>query len=1113
MWSDKLKQKMGRRAQAMVEFSLTLMIFLLVIFLLVEVGRLLYTYVVLQHAARMGASYGATGEWDASYNGISGCTSTIHEPLRDARTCSIEAMIEESMLGLQIDHDADSDEDYYFNTLIVSPVVCDPEYPPSDSSDPCYDPSPPDEPWTVFVNGFGGLPNQQIMVQAEYRVKIITPILSGIAPNVRLTSSAVMVNETFAAPGVQQDAVPPLPDLPDDLPVIGDVDLLVADITLPSHAVAEGQRATFEIEIRNDGVVPSGQRSEVMLYLDLDPDEMVGSASVDSVPAGGSVFASIDAIFNVEDDYSLCAMADSGYDVLEKDAEDNNVTCVPLHVNGPPSIDLQIDSIALVSPPPPPQVGDEVQFDVTVRNYGLNYSGDFRVGLYTDGSMAEEYLVDWEVVGGLLGGDPPESAPPTTITMSAYFSEARVDQQVYVMVDDEGAVGEVREDNNVNMLELEIRPIRCEASFEEWPLQGEDEVEVRGEPGTTVFVVDENTGGLIGTGTLSGSGYCGGTATISVNPVLVLDHYISLGNLYGGQTRIVLGEAPTAIFTPTLTPSYTPTFTPTDAPTPTATPEYVYVSMTPDCGPVGVNTVTFHGGNWPSEEGDIYIRLGGGLPVSIISAPPNGLWSWDETVDITFSDIEEHNITVEAIASHRTFTLIFETPCKEQETSEPPEPPPPDPDYQQYVNVGDNQCDAIVRFDERDWELSHTYVNNADSDEDWGLDPSSSITLLPSSGAEVLDSGGVLPLPSVDGNDGQELYKCRGYGEFTYLFEVPNGNYDVQLRFQEPQTSGDREFSIRIENGWVVQNLIIANEVGRHTRYDRTFTEIAVNDGVLEIYFKPKKGDPIVSAISVVTSGLTPEETPDATFTPTNTPTPPDLEIQSIELSSSNPNPQQAFVDEVVFDVVVQNNGEIAATSLFWVDLYADPPEPVGNSIPSMYGVDFVGVSGLAGGASRTLQLSVPYFATTGTHNVYAMADTTNRIIESHEENNVGGPSVVTVNNDENITPTVAPASTDTPDTGTGNISGHTWINAGGEWDTPTGRVQILVWQGDTLIAQTESESDGSYTVTNLLPGTYTVQGLVDVDGDLYAGEHVGAIVVSGVTTQNVDLFLSKVMG
>ncbi|HPV08956.1 MAG TPA: TadE/TadG family type IV pilus assembly protein, partial [Aggregatilineales bacterium] len=42
-----------QRGQGLVEFSLTLMTFLLLMVMIVEVGRILWTYVTLQHAARV----------------------------------------------------------------------------------------------------------------------------------------------------------------------------------------------------------------------------------------------------------------------------------------------------------------------------------------------------------------------------------------------------------------------------------------------------------------------------------------------------------------------------------------------------------------------------------------------------------------------------------------------------------------------------------------------------------------------------------------------------------------------------------------------------------------------------------------------------------------------------------------------------------------------------------------------------------------------------------------------------------------------------------------------------------------------------------------------------
>jgi hypothetical protein len=900
MWPGKLKLRIGHRAQAMVEFSLTLLTFLLVLFLMIEVGRLLYAFVAVHHAAREGARYGVTGQWETDFvdpisgSPVSDCQPIPgYEPLRDARTCSIEMVTETSMLGLPIDETAPSTGDYFFRPVVYG-----------------YDSST-----GTMVLGYGGTPSGQIVVQVEYRLRIITPLLSAIAPNVRLTATAVMLNESFGSTGIQSEPVlpPPLPTVP-----------TVGDSPTPSPSPTASDTAT----------------------------------------------------------------------------------------------------------------------------------------------------------------------PTDTATATA-------------------------------------TPTPCPASFLAPPIHSFTYVVVGGEPGSHVEIRDLNTGVIIGTGDLSGTGYCGGSATITVSPALVGGHTLVALNPHGAAQAVVLMGTltPTASYTPSAVPTDTllpsPTFTPSETLTPSSTPNYAYFTASPTCGGPGTVSVTLRGYNWPTSEGFIRIRMDGATQTVI--DPPTAVWV--RTVNMSFSE-GLHVLSASTIYG-TAFQVFFSSPCAPTPTFGPTSTPtytPPAtqvPLYARFVNVGQPGPCGDVSFEGVTWQRSQQYGGG----NTWGYD-GSDYTLRPENGSQIQNTDGSM-LPS----NGQTLYRCRMYGtDFSYHFQVPNGQYYVILGFADASNdAGARYFDVEAEGIRILNDFDIVVAAGaRARRVDRYFTTV-VTDGVLDIRFRgdqPGAADEsaILQAIGVVhipptptpdarTSTATPSATltPSSTPTSTNTPTPADLVVESVSLVTANPRTFQPLE----FDVVVRNTGQTPASNLFWVDLYADPPEPVGASIPSVYSVDFAGVPGLSGGASLTLRMTVPYFSTTGSHRVYAMADTSNRISESNETNNVGGPATFTVN-DSGITPTATLAPTNTLSVGTGSISGHTWIYAGQGWQVPTGRVNIFVYDqssGD-LVAQTESESDGTYLVTNLPPDVYTVIGratLVNPNTGLeteYYDARSGVVVVAGLETQNVDLFL-----
>jgi len=1046
----RLRLKMDHRAQALVEFALTFLVFLLLIFLIIEVGRLLYAYVMIQHAARTGARYAATGQLDERFEeGDPNCVPVGWEVLRDARTCSIEAVTEASMIGLFIDPNASEIEDYFYHSYVIGTVACDPANPPTDPDDPCYvETGTP--PASAIVRGFGGMPGQNVVVRVEYRIAIITPVLSDIAPNVRLTSQAIMVNETFGAPGVQQASVPPppLPPLPDIGDQCGD-DTCQADEDGFSCYADCGGCGNAECETPNE--------NDISCYADCGscPDDICQVADEDPV--------------SCPEDCGYC-----GDDECQSNEDD--LSCYPDCGDCPDTI-CQPDELSNPS-----------------------YTCPDDCGFCPDG-ICQSHETDLSCP--LDCGAPPPPPP-------------------------------------------------CAPRFLRAPMAGSGIVRIGGAPGDRIVIRDRNmlTDGaptIIGEGVLGGTGDCTGWSDIAVSPLLV-----------GGHVLVATGSGGAAMATVLIPP--TPTGTATITITPT--PESYYFIMTPSCGSAGTVMVTFQGYNWPTNQGAIYIRVDGGAPVAIINPPTV---NWVRTVPITVTSAPTHTVRAETATGSSRFTLTFTVPCppvcgdqtcdggetaascyadcgscgdgecnvEEFATcaqdcycgngacqgSETAGTCPADcGPYARYVNVG--AC-GEAHFEGHTWAANQPYTAATG----WGYTAADAWAWMPNSGVEVLDLDGVTTIPEEEGqHQGQYLYLCRGRGTFTYRFDVPRvADYTVTLGFQEPVDQSNRSFSVRFEgehqprlSNW---NLPAAAG-GYYRRYDWT-TTVHVTDGSLIISFEdsPCKQDPtttcaVVSAISVVQnipSTPTPDpRTPTATLTvtpsPTNTPTPTNLVIQSIQPAA--PGPYRVFTP-VVFNVTVQNTGGAAAANLFWVDLYVDPPTPVGPYIPQSYSVGYMGVSGLAGGATQTLAMTVPAFSTTGNHTIYAVVDSTNRIPESSETDNVGGPTAAVVENPENVTPSVTPPATNTP-TGAGSIAGHTYIYAGEVWQTPTGRVQIVVKQGETVIRTTESATDGSYLVSNLSPGTYTVVGMVSVGGELYQDSRPSVVVVNGATTENVDLFLMK---
>ena len=115
----------------------------------------------------------------------------------------------------------------------------------------------------------------------------------------------------------------------------------------------------------------------------------------------------------------------------------------------------------------------------------------------------------------------------------------------------------------------------------------------------------------------------------------------------------------------------------------------------------------------------------------------------------------------------------------------------------------------------------------------------------------------------------------------SYIFTVPNGAYEVELRFAEifGREPGKRIFSVQLNSVTVLDQLDIAATVGQNIALSRTFNT-TVSDGQLIINFIPIKDSAKIASLRVTKLGAqnaTPTATrtaggPTATFTATAVP-------------------------------------------------------------------------------------------------------------------------------------------------------------------------------------------------------------------------------------------------
>jgi hypothetical protein len=122
---------------------------------------------------------------------------------------------------------------------------------------------------------------------------------------------------------------------------------------------------------------------------------------------------------------------------------------------------------------------------------------------------------------------------------------------------------------------------------------------------------------------------------------------------------------------------------------------------------------------------------------------------------------------------------------------------------------------------------------------------------------------------AVSGTSDDFLFQKYREGVSEYRFAIPNGAYQVDLRFVEfvATKAGERVMRITIEGATVENALDIYAVAGKGALVERSYT-VTISDGLLNIGFAKNGGSktPIVNAISV--------KSRDASSIPTATPAP-----------------------------------------------------------------------------------------------------------------------------------------------------------------------------------------------------------------------------------------------
>lgn len=198
------KRKEKPVGQALVEFSLMLPVVLLVIFIIIDLARLLYAWVAIENAARYGVRYAVTGEYNGVYClGYPGgqCDDEIEEIA--ARLTSIEDAARAGSAAVWVDFGALPNEAGYYQVTICS-------------SKAGYVYYPPDQELHIYARctpgNHPGDPGDRVLVSIDYEHPVITPFFSVWWPHLHLTSFRDGVVERFRTSRL--NAAPPTLALP-----------------------------------------------------------------------------------------------------------------------------------------------------------------------------------------------------------------------------------------------------------------------------------------------------------------------------------------------------------------------------------------------------------------------------------------------------------------------------------------------------------------------------------------------------------------------------------------------------------------------------------------------------------------------------------------------------------------------------------------------------------------------------------------------------------------------------------------------------------------------------------------------------------------------------------
>ena len=231
-------------------------------------------------------------------------------------------------------------------------------------------------------------------------------------------------------------------------PIVVGPDLMVSALTAPAKAQA-GQTIGLSGTVRNAGAaMAAGQTSVLAYYLSTDAaldggDVLLGTRTVGTLGAGASSAATTSIVFPAvaSGSYYVIARADDGNAVVEaQEGNNTRVTATPMSVG--PDV-----AVTVATGPAGAAPGRTVTIGNTVMNKGP-VAVSFTVGFYLS---ADDVLDGGDVLLGTraVTALAPGASSTASKVLTIPANTAPGVHRVIVRADDDGALGEISEANNV----------------------------------------------------------------------------------------------------------------------------------------------------------------------------------------------------------------------------------------------------------------------------------------------------------------------------------------------------------------------------------------------------------------------------------------------------------------------------------------------------------------------------------------------------------------------------------------------------------------------------------------------------------------------------------------